>query len=116
MILLSSLRSRLKLDRNRPLQIEPCPAGENDAVAFDGADDRAATRRDLAGGNPRLAEPAAPIGHDGSMRRAGHRILIDPERRRKIARHAINAVASRRTDDDTLYRGDGRAPQNRASK
>ena len=36
------------------------------------------------------------------MRGAGHRILVDPEARRKKPRHKIDAVSGRRHDDAVI--------------
>src|SRR5712691_1643366 len=84
--------------RDHALEVGQCPTGDRHALisrgisrgpsrrAEQGAGQRAAAARQLAGGEPGLAEPAGPIGNEGAMRRAGHWVFGDPGRRRKIAR------------------------------
>src|SRR5258708_20437602 len=75
-------------------------AGDCGAVAFERAGERAAARRDLAGGEPRLAEPLRPVGNELAMGRAGNRILVYARPRREEAGDEIDAAAARSRDDD----------------
>src|SRR6185437_15752271 len=88
------------LDGDRALEIGHAAPGNGDAFPLEGAGQRAAAARDLPRREPLLAEPLRPVRRQHAMRRARHRILVDPMGRREEARDEIDTTLSRRAGDE----------------
>lgn len=75
-------------------------AAQHDALAAPLALDDAGARRCLEADQRFLVQARFPVGREITVRRAGHRVFVDANARRKIARHKIVIARLRIARDD----------------